>query len=131
MSTASAGPVSLLFFLSHPPSSLNPLLVLQSQAKSTLSRLTASPAEKALRQTRLTAAVRTVLECIGEDPDREGLLRTPERYAQALMWMTKGYEERLAGKFLCFPHPPFFFSRVLAFPPQRLKGNLDPRRRDQ
>jgi GTP cyclohydrolase I len=45
----------------------------------------------------MVAAVRTVLECIGEDPDREGLLRTPNRYAQALMWMTRGYEERLAG----------------------------------
>ena len=45
----------------------------------------------------MTAAVRTILECIGEDPDREGLLRTPDRYAQALMWMTRGYEERLAG----------------------------------
>ena len=111
MSTASAGPVCLLFFiLSHRlPRSI---LFLQSQAKSTLSRLTASSAEKAARQTRLTAAVRTVLECIGEDPDREGLLRTPERYAQALMWMTKGYEERLAGKFLCFPHHPIFFSRA-------------------
>ena len=40
--------------------------------------------------------MRTVLECIGEASDREGLLRTPERYAQALMWMTKGYEEHLA-----------------------------------
>ncbi|KAI0069095.1 GTP cyclohydrolase I [Artomyces pyxidatus] len=65
-------------------------------AKSTIFRLNATAAEKAARQTRLAAAVRTVLECIGEDPDREGLLRTPERYAQALMWMTKGYEERLA-----------------------------------
>ncbi|KAI0285101.1 hypothetical protein BGY98DRAFT_910337 [Russula aff. rugulosa BPL654] len=64
-------------------------------AKSTLSRLNASPAENAARQKRLAAAVRTVLECIGEDPDREGLLRTPERYAQALMWMTKGYEEHV------------------------------------
>lgn len=43
----------------------------------------------------LSSALRTVLECIGEDPNREGLLRTPERYAKALMWMTKGYEERL------------------------------------
>ncbi|KAI5894252.1 hypothetical protein GGG16DRAFT_54937 [Schizophyllum commune] len=43
----------------------------------------------------MAAAVRTILECIGEDPDREGLLRTPIRYAQALMYLTKGYEERL------------------------------------
>jgi GTP cyclohydrolase I len=78
------------------------------KAKSTLSRLHASPAEKLARQTRLTAAVRTVLECIGEDPDREGLLRTPERYAQALMWMTRGYEERLAG--IIILSPPFSFS---------------------
>lgn len=45
----------------------------------------------------MAAAVRIILEGIGEDPDREGLLKTPERYAQALMWMTRGYEERLAG----------------------------------
>lgn len=66
-------------------------------AKSTLARLHATPAEKAEREKKLAAAVRTMLECIGEDPDREGLLKTPERYAKALMWMTRGYEERLAG----------------------------------
>jgi GTP cyclohydrolase I len=66
-------------------------------AKSTVLRLNATPEEKAARDKRLAEAVRTVLECIGEDPDREGLQRTPERYAQALLWMTKGYEERLAG----------------------------------
>ena len=48
----------------------------------------------------MTFAIRTILECIGEDPDREGLQRTPERYAQAIMWMTRGYEERLAGELL-------------------------------
>ena len=66
-------------------------------AKSTVSRLNESPSEKAAREAKLAAAVRTLLEGIGEDPDREGLLRTPERYAQALLWMTKGYEERLTG----------------------------------
>ncbi|KAG8987146.1 hypothetical protein FRB94_002572 [Tulasnella sp. JGI-2019a] len=64
-------------------------------AKSTVSRLNESPAERTLRLAKLTGAVRILLEGIGEDPDREGLLRTPERYAQALLWMTKGYEERL------------------------------------
>ncbi|KAF9534974.1 GTP cyclohydrolase I [Crepidotus variabilis] len=65
-------------------------------AKSTISRLHATPEERAAREQRMASAVRTILECIGEDPDREGLQRTPERYAQALMWMTRGYEERLA-----------------------------------
>lgn len=72
-------------------------------AKSTLSRLNSTPAERAAREEKLAGAVRTLLECIGEDPERDGLRKTPERYAQALMWMTRGYEERLAGEHpLCF-----------------------------
>jgi GTP cyclohydrolase I len=66
-------------------------------AKSTLSRLYSTPEERAAREAKLAEAVRTLLECIGEDPDREGLRRTPARYAQSLMWMTRGYEERLTG----------------------------------
>ncbi|KAL5400601.1 GTP cyclohydrolase 1 [Paraphaeosphaeria minitans] len=46
---------------------------------------------------RLSGAVRTILECIGEDVDREGLLDTPARYAQALFFFTKGYEDDLAS----------------------------------
>lgn len=65
-------------------------------AKSTAKlRLHSTAEEKAANQAKLGEAIRTVLECIGEDPDREGLERTPERYAKALLWMTKGYEERL------------------------------------
>ncbi|GAA95655.1 uncharacterized protein L969DRAFT_92782 [Mixia osmundae IAM 14324] len=64
--------------------------------KGTLERLHDSKQEAGERQTRLAGAIRTVLECIGEDPDREGLLKTPERYAKALLWLTRGYEERLS-----------------------------------
>jgi GTP cyclohydrolase I len=45
--------------------------------------------------------VRRELELLGEDPDREGLLRTPARVARALKWMTQGYgssAEEVVGK---------------------------------
>ena len=36
--------------------------------------------------------VRRVLTAIGEDPDRVGLKRTPERVHQAFHWLTRGYQ---------------------------------------
>jgi GTP cyclohydrolase I len=41
---------------------------------------------------RFEALVREELRLIGEDPEREGLLRTPARVADALRWLTRGYE---------------------------------------
>jgi GTP cyclohydrolase IA len=38
-------------------------------------------------------SVREILAGIGEDPDREGLKRTPERVAKALKFLTQGYAQ--------------------------------------
>ena len=36
---------------------------------------------------------REFLVRLGEDPNREGLLKTPERFAKAFQYLTKGYGE--------------------------------------
>lgn len=52
--------------------------------------------------------VRRLLEFIGEDPDREGLHRTPARVTSALQSLTRGYqtsvEEVVAGAVYEEPH---------------------------
>ena len=35
--------------------------------------------------------VREILAALGEDPDREGLVKTPERVEKSLRWLTQGY----------------------------------------
>ena len=58
-------------------------------------RLEATPEQAQERLERLQGAVSTILECIGEDPEREGLNGTPERYAKAMLYFSKGYEENV------------------------------------
>ena len=40
-------------------------------------------------------AVRTMLLSVGEDPEREGLLKTPHRVAEAMRFLTQGYSQSL------------------------------------
>src|SRR6267378_470101 len=47
----------------------------------------------AVQNASLAELTREMLLRLGEDPEREGLLRTPERMAQALEFLTKGYQE--------------------------------------
>src|ERR1041385_2108714 len=40
----------------------------------------------------LSKQYRIILEEIGEDPDRDGLMKTPERVAKAMQFLTHGYD---------------------------------------
>ena len=57
---------------------------------------------------QIAQSVQTVLQQIGEDPTREGLVKTPKRVGEALQFLCKGYNE----DFLHFPfssHPLSLF----------------------
>ncbi len=48
-------------------------------------------AEDIKRKEELAFHYKRILELLGENPEREGLLKTPERVAKAMMFLTKGY----------------------------------------
>ena len=50
--------------------------------------------------TNMSHAFTTLIESVGERPEREGLQRTPMRAAKALCFFTKGYEDNLSSKLL-------------------------------
>ena len=51
--------------------------------------LDAAPAS----QPEFEALVRRQLDLLGEDPERQGLLKTPQRVANSLTWLTRGYDQ--------------------------------------
>lgn len=61
------------------------------------SKMDPEPAESALETVAgddsLAEAVRSILRGLGENPDREGLLKTPDRVAESLRSLTQGYHQ--------------------------------------
>jgi len=50
-------------------------------------------APEADKEESIAAFLRVILARIGEDPTREGLRRTPERFERALRYLTSGYHQ--------------------------------------
>ena len=89
---------------------------LQSHSRSKLSQLdspedvTVQNAEETKEANdklqKMEEAFKTILRCVGEEPGRQGLLKTPSRAAKAFMYFTKGYEEsvnsKLVSRVTCF-----------------------------
>lgn len=46
----------------------------------------------------MSRSYRLLLSSLGEDPDRQGLLKTPERAAKAMLFFTKGYDQCIDGE---------------------------------
>ena len=46
-------------------------------------------------QTKIAKLVRELLAELGEDPEREGLKKTPQRVAKSLTFLTRGYRQNL------------------------------------
>ena len=52
-----------------------------------------SPLPATVESVPIAPQVRSILEAIGENPDREGLVKTPDRVARAFRVFTRGYEQ--------------------------------------
>jgi GTP cyclohydrolase I len=61
--------------------------------------------QKSEQLVELTSAYKSILRDIGENPEREGLRKTPERAAKALLYFIKGYDEKISGNSI---HTPLY-----------------------
>ena len=64
------------------------------------------------RMESISDAFKTIIKALGEDVEREGLVKTPARAAKSLLFFTKGYEEKIdcEQQYLPMHATPLFFS---------------------
>lgn len=67
----------------------------QKEKKDTNQKQVNGVVETSLHE-QLSSSYKDILEGLGEDPTRAGLLKTPQRAAKALMFFTKGYRENMS-----------------------------------
>lgn len=77
------------------PSPVIDLDGLSKPSRGTRERLEESKDLIEKRMVKMSTAIKMILECVGEDVDREGLLATPTRYAKAMLFLTNGYQQNI------------------------------------
>ena len=77
----------------HPSHRMSPPVLTRTLAVATAPAPDTNDSPAPVDQERLARAVRELLLAIGEDPEREGLLETPERVARAFAEMCSGLRE--------------------------------------
>jgi GTP cyclohydrolase I len=70
----------------------NPLIINRNQTNQNIMPIIET-IEKKDKMHLIADHVKNVISLLGEDVNREGLLKTPERVAEALQYLTKGYAE--------------------------------------
>jgi GTP cyclohydrolase I len=73
----------------------------------------APPPAAPVDQERIRRAVREILEAVGEDPDREGLVETPDRVARMYAEMFAGLRQGSRPQVTCFPNDEGYRAMVM------------------
>jgi len=93
-----------------------PVDITKFHGPTTSSEVKEMRARRAEKSGHLVEACATLIECLGEDLKREGLLKTPNRMAKALQYFTSGYDTCLSGTLQCLNTCTFSLSGRSVWP---------------